>query len=282
MKRKIFVLSYLMLIAAITLGCTSTESTETVQDDAPSIIEKAMDQGELALADGDIEKAKSNFNLALTKDANNKEAKEWLEIIEKYDQLVSHLENKDIDNATKTVNELRSNGKYAVIAGLTTEHEQNLDKMTAEVKELDTKIVELGELYNPEDESSMPNETYLARADEILKNPYLTDEQKKTVENFKKEATDRVNSILAREEEKQKAANLEEQQNNDPYEWGPGIKEQFESEMVERGYADSAATIRYEKLHVYNNQGFYEVYAEMDGVEHRIVSVNVKTGDFHG
>lgn len=67
-----------------------------------------------------------------------------------------------------------------------------------------------------------------------------------------------------------------------PNKWAPVIKEQFESEMIESGYADSVDTIRYEKLLVFNNYGFYSVYAELDGVEYNIVNVNVKTGDYNG
>jgi len=68
----------------------------------------------------------------------------------------------------------------------------------------------------------------------------------------------------------------------DPYEWSPGVKEEFEDEMVKWGYADSKDTIRYAKPRIYNNQGSYAVYAEIDGVEMYIVGVNVKTGWYHG
>lgn len=69
---------------------------------------------------------------------------------------------------------------------------------------------------------------------------------------------------------------------NDPYEWAPGIKEKFENEMITNGYVNSKDEIRYKEYRVHNNQGFYEVYAVIDGEEVFIVVVNVKTGEYHG
>jgi len=54
--------------------------------------------------------------------------------------------------------------------------------------------------------------------------------------------------------------------------------------MLSRGYTDSLADIRYEKTSFLNNnnQGYYTVYTKLGGVESYCVTVNVKTGDFHG
>jgi len=79
------------------------------------------------------------------------------------------------------------------------------------MQELEKQIAELVQSYDPEDENSMPDETYLVKSDVLLANPSLTDAQKNKVETFKKEATDRANAILAREEEKQRIAEQEQQ-----------------------------------------------------------------------
>lgn len=68
----------------------------------------------------------------------------------------------------------------------------------------------------------------------------------------------------------------------DPYNWAPGVKAEFEASLAESGYVESMDTIRYEKSGIYGNQGYLSVYAEYEGVEYRIVSVNVKTGWYHG
>ncbi|MFT5875659.1 MAG: hypothetical protein ACI8WT_004653 [Clostridium sp.] len=69
---------------------------------------------------------------------------------------------------------------------------------------------------------------------------------------------------------------------NDPYEWAPGIKAKFENDIIKNGYADSLNNISYEKANIYNNQGYYKVYTKIDGKECFVVSVNVKTGEYHG
>ena len=285
MKRKLFLgVVCLILFSLVTAGCasTETESKEVEQEKDSSIVKEAIDQGKLALADGDFEKAKSNFNLALLEDSENVEAKQWIEIIEKYDQFISAVDKKEVDKAVKTLDELKNDDKYALIEGFTKEPEQNLNTLMEDIKELDLKIAALSSLYNPEDENSMPSEDYLYFVDEILTDPSVTAKQKKFVEDFENKATERANIILAKMEEEMRAAEEEDLAHYDPYEWNPGVKERFENAMVESGYADSTDTIRYEEAGIYNNEGRYAVYAEMDGIEYRIVNVNVKTGDYHG
>lgn len=284
MKRNLFFGACLILFILVAAGCASpeVESQEVEEVENSSIVKDAIDQGKLALADGDLEKAKSNFKLALLEDAENVEANQWMELIEKHEAFVAAVDKNDVDQAVKILDELKDEDKYALIEGFTKEAEQNLNVLMENIQELDLKIAALSDLYNPEDENSMPSEDYLYLVDEILTDPNVTAEQKKFVKEFEIKATERANSILAKMEEEMKAAEAEDLSNYDPFEWNPGVKERFESEMVESGYADSTETIRYEKAGTYNNEGRYEVYAEMDGVEYRIVNVNVKTGDYHG
>lgn len=68
----------------------------------------------------------------------------------------------------------------------------------------------------------------------------------------------------------------------DPYNWAPGVKVEFEASLEKSGYVESMDTIRYERAGISGNQGYLAVYAEYEGVEYRIVSVNVKTGWYHG
>ncbi|WP_226654793.1 hypothetical protein [Pseudalkalibacillus hwajinpoensis] len=282
MKRIFVVYSYLIVVALLALGCASISNDEKINEDTISVAEQAIDQGKLALANGEIAKAKSNFNLAVNEDTKNSEAKEWVELIDDYEQFITHMEEKEVEKASETLNELKGNSRYESIEVVIQEDADNLNEMVEETKKLTREIEDLKKLYDPHDENAMPDETYLVASDEILSNEYISEEQRDVVKKFKKDATDRANQILAAEEEKMNAANSEAQQDDDPYEWAPGVKETFENEMIESGYADSIETIRYEKFQIYNNQGFLEVYAELDGVEYRIVSVNVKTGDYHG
>ena len=64
---------------------------------------------------------------------------------------------------------------------------------------------------------------------------------------------------------------------------GPGIKEQFEKSVIENGYIDSRENMIYKKSFVNDkNEGFYSVYTIKDGKEVLMVTVNVKTGWYHG
>ncbi|MFC0186738.1 cell division site-positioning protein MapZ family protein [Fictibacillus aquaticus] len=267
-----------MLLAVFAAGCAANESGTKEQGESSSIVEKAIDQGKLALADANLEKAKSNFNLALKEDRDNIEAKQWLASLELYDQFMKEMNNKEFDLAQKTLSELHASDQYDIMKGLTGEYEQELESITAEIKEIDQKVADLLKMYDPSIPDSLPDETYLTKADDVLAYPNITEKQKKAVETFKKEVAERAEKIFAAEAVKIEAVN----QADDPYAWAPGVKDQFENEMVESGYADSIDTIRYEKGDVYNGQGYYTVYAELDGEEFYIVSVNVKTGDYHG
>ncbi|MGD6968550.1 hypothetical protein ACQCVP_19200 [Rossellomorea vietnamensis] len=282
MKKFFFVLTCLMFVLLILGGCSSKGTSGGTESGTSTIIEEAISKGKLALADANVDKAKSHFNLVLQEDPANKDAEEWLKIVGQYELFVFQVNEKAVDLAGDTLKELKNNEKYGVLEGLLKEHEYNYETLKTETTLLAAKMEELKQLYNPNDESSMPDETYLVRADEILASPYINENQRKAVEKFKKEATERAETILEQEEEKRKAAEAISQQSDNPYAWAPGIKEQFEGEVLSRGYADSIDTIRYEKSSIYNDQGHLEVYAELGGVEYRILRVNVKTGDFTG
>lgn len=70
-----------------------------------------------------------------------------------------------------------------------------------------------------------------------------------------------------------------------PYNWAPGIKEKFENEIIQQGYARVKTSIKYKifkKLPAgATGPGYYEVYTDVSG-QQCIVNVNVKTGWYHG
>lgn len=73
-----------------------------------------------------------------------------------------------------------------------------------------------------------------------------------------------------------------QEQNKDPYDWSPYLKEQFEAEMLARGYVDSKDQLIYKKGGIKNGEGYYNVKLIFNGNEVSLVAVNVKTGWFHG
>ena len=69
---------------------------------------------------------------------------------------------------------------------------------------------------------------------------------------------------------------------DNPYNWVPGIKEKFENKMVEEGYALTKTSIQYKNAYAGDTgSGFYQVYTDLYG-QNCVVTVNVKTGWYHG
>lgn len=64
-----------------------------------------------------------------------------------------------------------------------------------------------------------------------------------------------------------------------PYNWAPGIKK--EAIKYAKDYADGNSYY-FKKSHVWNKDGYYEVYGKMSGTWYRIGSFNCKTGWAHG
>jgi hypothetical protein len=270
MKRTLIFIVTLAILAGLA-GCGN------------STVEKAIENGKLALADNDIEKAESSFNLALTEDKDNKEAKEWLELIENYNQFVSQIEKKEIDQANNSLIELKENEKFASIKVLTKEQEKTLNKIMETMQELDKQVAELVQSYNPEEENSMPEESYLVRSDELLANPNLTEAQKNKVETFKKEATDRANAILAREDEKRRMAEQEQQKAaQEKAEMGIDKKRAEEILVETLGVDRSIAGVRSDETMDEVRDGvtyyFFDIYALTEGFAADAYYVNSKDG----
>jgi len=94
--------------------------------------------------------------------------------------------------------------------------------------------------------------------------------------------TDQTEEIVSEQNEDKKG--VTDTQEYDPFEWNPGIKEEFEAEMVRRGYVESKDDLIYIDGHIdEENHGYLSVSTILEtGEEWFIVLVNVKTGWFHG
>ncbi|MFJ7887311.1 hypothetical protein ACIQYL_04420 [Lysinibacillus xylanilyticus] len=98
---------------------------------------------------------------------------------------------------------------------------------------------------------------------------------------------DSINDTNKNEELNQTYNNAQANSKNkkyDPFEWGIGVKEEFENQMIQNEYADSKENLFYKNGYTGgDNQGYYEVYTiDENGEERYIVVVNVKTGSYHG
>lgn len=80
-----------------------------------SVKDEAVEQGELALANKEYDKASSSFELALDEDSNDAEVIEMYDIVRKYNESKKYLDEKDIENAEKTLSDISNKyTKYAI------------------------------------------------------------------------------------------------------------------------------------------------------------------------
>lgn len=232
-----------------------------------SVVKKSIEKAKTAIENKNYDKALASLELALDEESDNKQAKELYSIVD------------DFQKANKLVTEDKVSDAKKILDGMSTEYSNyaikgDVDSLKAKVdsriKEIESVNTEISRLV------SLVDEKKYDKAKDLIKelNSYkLSDEQKSKVNELEK----RVDLELAQIKAQEKKENT-----YDPYEWAPGIKDKFEKDIVARGYANSRADITYKKSGIFNNQGYYLVYAKIDGKECYLVSVNVKTGDYHG
>lgn len=278
-------------------GCSS--KTDAVYQDS-------IQQGLDAIAEDDFNKAEALFEAALEAKEDDVKANaysEQVKLILKADDLVKQ---KKLDKALQALDQsIKVKDGSKVIASKAEEKKETLLTYQENEKSYHTLLTDAKAL-NQSGDFTASNEKldellradltqFAAIQDEAVK---LKEANNKSIKNAevakaKEEADKKAAEAKAKEEADKKAAeakareeadkNAEETKPASPFEWAPGIKEQFEKSVVENGYIDSRDNIIYKKGPVNNkNEGTYLVYTIIDGQEVHIVTVNVKTGWYHG
>ena len=94
---------YLLFIMIALLGISGCDA------DKDNLSEKAIEQGKLAMANQEYDKALSSFDLALTEGTEDVQIKEMYDIIKKYKEAEEYLEKEDFEKADRTLKEINSN-----------------------------------------------------------------------------------------------------------------------------------------------------------------------------
>ncbi len=312
MKTHPIKLTIVALIGLLLLlgGCSS--KTNAVYQDS---IQKGLD----AIAEDDFSKADELFEMALEAKEDDVKAKAYsdqVQLILEADDLVK--QNK-IDEAIQALDKsVKVKEGSKVIASKAEEKKETLLTFQENEKTY-TKLLAEAKNLNQSGDFSKSNEKLdeLLQADltqfaaiqaeaiklkeannESIENAEIAkgkeEADKKAAEaRAKEEADKKAAEAKAKEEAEKKAAETKAKEEADkkaaeakatsPFEWAPGIKEQFEKSVVENGYIDSRDNIIYKKGPVNNkNEGTYLVYTIIDGQEVHMVTVNVKTGWYHG
>lgn len=142
MKPKRLFMPFLIILTIGLIGCQQVGKEELENN---LTVEKAMENGKLALADGDYAKSKSNFQLALAEEEDNKEAKDWLVVAEEMELLVTYIENKEVEKAEESIADIKENDRYESVKSRIEEYESTLIALKSSMEKIDDEIASLNQ-----------------------------------------------------------------------------------------------------------------------------------------
>jgi hypothetical protein len=259
-------------IVMFLVGCSSK---------ADELYQNSIQNGLDAIAEDNFSKAEGLFEVALEAKEDDVKAKAYsnqVKLILEADDLVKQNKiNEAVQELDKSI-KIKKGSK--VIASKSTDKKEALLLFQENEKKYNTLLTDAKHL-NQSGDFSQSN----VKLDELLKADltqfaFIQDEAAK-LKDANTESIKKAEIAKAKAEADKKVAAAKAAS---PFEWAPGIKEQFEKSVVdENGYIDSKDNIIYKKDSVNdNNEGFYSVYTMIDGEEVYVVYVNCKTGWYHG
>lgn len=268
MRRKMKIITILIL-SLLLISCGKAKESNRI-----------MDEAKIAFASKEYEKAEGILKLAKD-EKETKEASRLYEQVKAFREIEDRVSSMNLANSIGNLSrESAADGFVYVLDNLKiveknkTESKLVTDELSEYINEVRSNITELIKIFkNSVQEGDLENAEryfqYIRRIEsydlECLKDyEFNISEYEKLLKDAK----------TAKENEKQENA-------DDLYEWGPGVKEKFEEDIIAKGYIDSKTNIIYKKNNVFNNQGYYEVYTKINGKEAYVVNVNVKTGNYH-
>ncbi|HBF6648739.1 TPA: hypothetical protein KOT44_002062 [Clostridioides difficile] len=158
-----------------------------------STADKAIEQGKLAMASKEYDKALGSFQLAIDEGSKDEEVLKILQIIEKYNEAKNSFDEEKIEEAKKIADEISEDYKnYAI--------KDDIDKLKKEIddtykvsQEIKSEIEKLNTLFE--------EKKYDEAKDAIssLEEKELTENQTKEVNDIK----NKVNEEIAKKEEKE-------------------------------------------------------------------------------
>ena len=128
--KKIWIILTLILLVLGLVGCEN------------SVSKKAIEQGKLAMANKEYDKALSSFKLALDEGSNNKEVKRLTTLIDNYKKANDEFEKGNINNANKIMNQIDEE----TIEDSIKNDIDNLKAKISEKEKIDKEILHIKEL----------------------------------------------------------------------------------------------------------------------------------------
>ncbi|MFJ8261934.1 lysozyme inhibitor LprI family protein [Rummeliibacillus sp. NPDC094406] len=101
-------LSYILLVGLLLAGCGNSGDLMKNAESVNSTYTKAVEQGKLALTDGDIDKALASFELALDEKPKDLQAKKYVTQLKKTQEIENLIEDKKYKKAMNQADTLLS------------------------------------------------------------------------------------------------------------------------------------------------------------------------------
>ena len=144
--KKIILCIITFLITISFTGCHKEKSIST----------KALEEGKIALASQEYDKAQNLFKLVVDEDSSNEDGKELYNLTTQYITLKKHVENGDYEEAEKTINELKANPK---VSSIETELFKIQDQLHNKSKEENTETPSVVEKTPKKETSIQPSQS---------------------------------------------------------------------------------------------------------------------------
>lgn len=194
-----------------------------------SLSNKAVEQGKLAMASHDYDKALSSFEIAINENTKDEEVKEMHDIIKEYKDAKKYIEREDIENTEKALNDVSDQyKKYAI--------KDDINELKIELENLKTSLAE------SESEEKEQKETEEVKEQKETKKPEESSNKEKSdkpVDEVKQVAPSRVDEYLM------KAGNTQASVSQVYYE--RGIEEYGDNNHIDEAVLIEAQQISYNK-----------------------------------
>lgn len=166
--------SYIILVGALLAGCGNSEEPKKSAESTNSTYTKAVEQGKLALTDGNIDKALASFSLALDEKPEDSQAKNYVTQLKKTKEIENLIDEKQYKNAMKEADELLDsadilNSVSGQVENLRQEAKQKQAKMlSAKKKKEQTSSNNMNTAPSQQQTKNNMYQTYSNRASSIV------------------------------------------------------------------------------------------------------------------
>lgn len=205
MKKLIIIVSAILLGISM-VGCGNSTS------------KKAIEQGKLAMANKEYDKALSSFKLAIDEGSNDEEIKSMTSIIENYNEANLKFEKGNLEEAKEILDKINKDyAKYSIKDDVDNLKE-NIDNKIKSQKEISSKITDIKDLVKNENYS---NANTLIK--ELDKNK-LSEKDKNEINELQSNIDLQLAKIEEEKKEKEQKQMEEDYANGENWKNGGGVK----------------------------------------------------------